>query len=332
MLQRKQEIGVELDMLAAGPECVDGALDVIAVIDRLRRLDEVLEGGNPSDINVELSRHIQSILVRPDRTVLMRTNRLGIFEGVAEILAGDCAEIDVPGDADDWVDCFQIRPRALSRRRTTGSSETSTLAKGDGLIEGRVNLPDKWIDETIFKMPERTSWAKEHAEEVFRRRQEAKLSYAKLAAEFGVTPPTARAAVKHHLATHPDASDQVNLPRGGQRPPKFDLSKFGHEARVLWEAGWSKLKLAEKFGCSPPTIDKALAWSYGQNGLVIPTQSDVKELQVARARAMFNEGDSLEVIAEILAVSDVTARKLLRASFAAEGKTMPDLRSKPHRR
>ncbi len=330
-LRRKQEIEVELDMLASGKEHVDEVLDPKAVIDRLCHLDDVLAGGNASDTNVDLSRHIESILVRPDGTVAMRTSRLGVFESVAEILASENADASVLDDADDEREGFQIRPRALSRRRTTGSGETSKLAKSDGLIETPVELPDKWVDETLFRTPKVTSWAEGHAEEVFHRRQEAQLSFAKLAAEFGVTPPTARASVNRYLTTHPDASDEVNLPRGGQRPPKFDLAKFGHEARALWEAGWSKLKLAEKFGCSAPTIDKALAWVYEQDGTPIPTQSERKELQVARVRAMLDGGHSLEEIAEMLNISDVTARKCLRASFAAEGKAMPDLRSKRRR-
>jgi hypothetical protein len=331
-LQRKQEIEGELDMLASGKEHVEEVLDPKAAIDRLCRLDEVLTGANPSDINVELSRHIESILVHPDGTVTMRTNRLGVFEGVAEILAGDRADAGVLDDIDGESDPAKIRPRALSRRRTSGPGEDSKLAKSDGLIEKAVELPDKWVDESLFHMPKLTSWAEDHSEEVFHRRQQAKLSYAKLAAEFGVTPPTARAAVKHYLATNRDARDEVNLPRGGQRPPKFDLAKFGDEARQLWEGGWSKLKLAEKYGCSAPTIDKALAWAYEQEGLSMPTQKERKELQIARARAMLDEDHTLEAIAETLRVSDVTARKYLRASFAAEEEaTMPDLRSNPRR-
>ncbi|MFH1922068.1 MAG: recombinase zinc beta ribbon domain-containing protein, partial [Planctomycetota bacterium] len=330
-LQRKQEIEAELDMLASGKEHVEEVLDPKAAIDRLCRLDDVLAGTNPSDINVELSRHIESILVHPDGTVVMRTNRLGVFEGVAEILAGDRAVASVLDDVDGEPEGFQIRPRVLSRRRTTGPGETSKLAKSDGLIETPVELPDKWVDETLFHMPKVTSWAKDHAEEVFHRRQEGQLSHAKLAAEFGVSRPTVQAAIRHYLATHPDASDDVDLPRGGQRPPKFDLAKFGHEARSLWEAGWSKLKLAEEFGCSSPTIDKALAWAYEQDGTPMPTRTDRKELRVARTRAMLDEGQSLVEVAETLRVSDVTVRKYLRASFAAEGKVMPDLRSKPRR-
>ena len=331
VLQRKQMIEVEEEMLTSGAKHVDNVLDPQVAMGRLRRLDEVLAGSHASDINVELSKHIESILVQSDGTVAIRINRLGIFEGASEILADNTTDVSVFDEADDEGSGFRIRSRALPRRRTTGPGKTSTLAKPDGLIEKPASVSNDWVDEARFRMPELKSWKEEYAEEVFHRRQEAQLSYAKLAAEFGVTRPTARAAVEHYLETHPEASDEVDLPRGGQRPAKFDLSSFGHEARKLWEANWSKLKLAEKYGCSAPTIDKALAWSYKQEGKSVPTREEQKEQRVAKARAMLDEGHSLDEIAETLAVSEVTARTYLKSSFDAEGKAMPDLRSKPHR-
>jgi len=327
-LKRQQEIDVSLELLASGVKHVEEVLDPKAVIQRLRRLEKVLADGNASDINLELAMHIDAIFVHPDGKVVMRSNRLGIFEGVTELLAGnnsDDGPLDDPGDERNG---FQIRPRALSRRRTTGPAESSKLVKVDGMIEGHVKLPEKWVDETVFHMPKLTSWAEDHAEEVFQRRQEAKLSYAKLASEFGVTPPTARAAVQHYLASHPEAKDEVNLPRGGKRPPKFDLSEFGHEARNLWEAGWSKLKLADKYGCSSPTVDKALAWSYAQDGQKMPAEQNRREAKIRQARSMLDDGQSLEDIAKSLDVSDVTARQYLKESFAAEGQPMPDLRKR----
>lgn len=277
-------------------------------------------------MNVELARHINSILVHPKGTVVMRTNRLGVFEGVSEILAGDRDDLDALDPGEDDGNGKPIRRRALARRRTTGSGDTSSLAKPDGLIEQDVALPEKWIDEAIFQMPERTSWARDHAEGVFQRRQEAKLSYAELGEEFGVTGPTARAAVLCYLDEHPEAKDEVNLPRGGKRPPKFDLSKFGHEARALWESGWAKVKLAVKYGCSEPTIDKAIQWSYQQEGRSAPTRKQRMEAKAQSARELLDAGHSLEEISQALDVSDVTARKYLCESFAAEGKPMPDLR------
>jgi DNA invertase Pin-like site-specific DNA recombinase len=211
-LLRKQEIAVDLELLENGKKHVAEVLDVQMAIDRLRRLDQVLSAGNPSDINEELSRHIESIVVEPSSRVIMRTSRLGIFEGAIGILGG--AGTPEEHKADGETGGFRVRPRALSRRRTTGPVETSTLAKASGIIEVAAKLPDRWIDEAIFHMPELKSWPEEHAEEVFRRRQAAKLSYAKLGTEFNVSAPTARAAVQHYLAAHPEAKDEVNLTRG----------------------------------------------------------------------------------------------------------------------
>jgi hypothetical protein len=118
------------------------------------------------------------------------------------------------------------------------------------------------------------------------------------------------------------------LPRGGKRPPKFDVAKFGAEARSLWVAGWSKLRLADKYGCSAPTIDKALQWAYAQEGLPLPTTKQLKQERISLARDLLDAGCSLEEIARRLNASDVTARQYLRESFAEEGKPMPDLRSR----
>ena len=327
-LERQQQIAVELDMLSNVKRHVAEVLDVKQAIDRLCRLAEVLDMGSPSDINEELSRHIESICVHPNGTVVMRTNRLGLFEGASEILASHGAGVAARDGADSKSGDFKIRPRALSRRRTTGPAETSKLARTNGVIEGPISLPGKWVDEAIFEMPRSTSWAYRHAKKVFLRRQTAKLSYAKLADEFEVTPPTCRAAVRHYLATHPGAKDEVKLRPGGKRPPKFDVKTFGREARALWEAGWSKLKLSNKFACSTPTIDKALAWAFRQDGLPVPARQAIKEAKVAAARAAFDSGQSLEELAKTLKVSDVTARKYLRESFVSEGRPMPDLRSR----
>ena len=327
-LRRQQAIGVELEMLANAKQYVSTVLDPSKAVDRLRRLAEVLVAGNPSDVNEQLAKHIESIVFRPDGTVVMRTSRLGLFEGVSELLAGD-NENAVEEDGDS--DVFKIRKRALTRRRTTGDINTSTLEKPSGVVETLVALPDNWVDEAIFQVPVATSFPKEYGEEVFLRRQESKLSYGKLAAKYGVTRPTIRAAMEYYLKNHPEAADQVKLQCGGRRPPKFDLSKIGPEARSHWEAGWSKLQLAEKFGCSPPTVDKALVWAYQQDGLPVPSRQDIKAAKVAAARTALDSGQPLEEIARTLNVSDVTARRYLRDSFTAEGKSMPDLRTRPRK-
>ncbi len=324
-LERKQKIGVELEMRANAIQHVSKVLDVNMVIDRLGYLAQVLAGGNASDMNEQLAKQIESLAVHPDGTVVMRTNRLGVFEGASEMLAGS-GELSTKQDSEPGD--YTICPRALSRRRTTGPAETSKLAKPSGVIERMVALPDKWVDEAIFSMPTENSFAKKHGEEVFLRRQAGKLSFVKLADEFGVTPPTCRAALKYYLETHPAVTDGVKLRPGGKRPAKFDVSMFGGETRALWEVGWSKLKLAKKFACSTSTIDKALVWAYKQDGLPVPARTDTKGAKITAARAALDGGQSLDEIAKMLKVSDVTAREYLRESFAAEDKPMPDLRSR----
>jgi integrase len=119
-------------------------------------------------------------------------------QGSPPPLAGNIAEVGILDEMVDQPDGFQIRRRALSRRRTTTLEETSMLAKADGVIEGHVELPEKWVDEAIFKMPELTSWAEEYAIEVAERRLPgADRTVEQLCVEFGKTPPTIRSALRH---------------------------------------------------------------------------------------------------------------------------------------
>jgi DNA invertase Pin-like site-specific DNA recombinase len=252
-LERKQEIEVGLNLLAGKTKHVDTVLDLGAAIDRLQHLDDVLASGNPSDINVELSLHIESILVHPNGTVVMRTNRLGIFEGAAEILAGDPVDICAVDCTDEQPEGSQIRPRALSRRRTTRVADTSPLAKADGVMEELVPLPEKWVDEAIFRMPELVSWAEEHAIEVAERRVLG-LTVDQLSKEFDKTPPTIRSALRHAAAM-----DE----RFRGLPKKMPRARW-HEDRALDVAakkaeGLSTNDLAAFFQRSAPTILKALA-------------------------------------------------------------------------
>jgi biotin operon repressor len=176
-------------------------------------------------------------------------------------------------------------------------------------------------------VPEREeSWAVANSEAVFKRRQEGKLSLEQLSEEFGRSKPTLSAAIKTYLKDHPEEVDAVKLPVGGKRPKKFDLAAIGEKARTLWIAGWSKERLAAKFGCSAPTVHKAIAFVYARDGLTMPTRQETRSSRTTSARDLHNQGLSLDDIAATLNVSDVTARQLLRESYAAQGKPMPDLR------
>jgi hypothetical protein len=255
-MARKQEIEAELDLLANGKEHVNNILDPRAAIECLQRLSDILAGGSASDINIELALHIESILVHPNGTVVMRTNRLGLFEGAAEILAGEVPEISVLDNIDDEPsDTFKVRPRAISRRRTTGSAETSKLAKADGVIEGHVPLPEKWVDEAIFQMPKLISWAEEHAVEVAERRLAGR-TIEQLCEEFDKVPATIRSSLRHAARIDDRYKD---LPRKMARARwhedhALEVAAKKHEGNRLGTG-----ELAAFFHKSEPTILKALA-------------------------------------------------------------------------
>jgi len=330
-LDRRQEIEsilLELEFQKKQAECL---VSPKVILERLVRLADVLATNNPTMGNLELSLHIDKIDCSPDGKVVMRSCKLGSLAEAAGLLSNvdELSHEGIGSERDK--EKKRASPRRRGRLRVFDSDDNDVDLRALAEFAADPNrfngLSDEWFWTDEFQIPGRPpSWATKYAEAVFRRRQEAKLSYKKLAAEFGVTAPTARAAVKHYLAEHPEARDEVDLPRGGPRRPRIDVAQFADEAARLWEAGWSKLKLAEKFGCSSPIIDKALAHACKRDGRPVTTWQDRREAVQARARQMLAEGQSLQDIAKTLEVSDVTARQYLKAAFAAEGKPMPDQR------
>ncbi|HAW29133.1 MAG TPA: hypothetical protein DCY03_13605 [Planctomycetaceae bacterium] len=330
---RESDIQIQIERRQKREEYMAELLNPDLVVESLNRLDEVLAGENATRGNLELSLHIDRIECFRDGHVKMKMCRLGSLPQCLEFMKYNSIDSEGGGDSatiDRQEHQATPRRRAKLRVESIGpeGKELDTAAAFAADPERFSGLGPEWFEEIKFDVPRDKHWYQIYAPEVFHRRQEAELPYAKLADEFDVTPPTARAAVEYYLETHPEAKDNVKLQCGGKRPPKFDLSKIGPEARPLWESGWSKLKLAGEFDCSPPTIDKALEWSYAQDGLSMPTKEELQKAISVKARKLLDEGNSLEEISEIMDCSDVTVRRYLKMSFEAEGKTMPDLRRK----
>lgn len=307
---------------------VDELLDPLAVADRLNRLDEVLSGDNATLGNVELSLHIDRIDCFEDGRVELRTCKLGLLGEGAQLVKDKREVTDSPPSSEAPR---HATPRRRARLRTEGAPVSGHELKAAAYLAADPNrfaaLDEQWFWTDVFQHPCRPlSWSETHAEEVFLRRKDAGASYAQLALEFGVTSPTIGAAICHYVETHPGEQDQVVLQRGGKRRPKFDLSKFGDEARHLWIEGRSLEKLAEKYDCSAPTVKKAIEFAYAREGLKMPTREELRREKTKEARDLLDQGRNLEEIAAKMNVSDVTVRQYLRESFAAEDKPMPDLR------
>jgi len=326
-LERKAEIEAETAELLQTAVQADQLVESEQVLRRLERLADVLAAEDPTRGNLELSLHIDRIVCFPDNRVQLRMCKLGIVPDAVDLLAKPVIQTTLPTASD-------VKPSRARRRGKLRVMEDDVdvdlraQAHFVADVDRFAGLGDEffWVDE--FLIPEALSWASENAEAVFRRRQATRASYAKLAVEFEVTPPTIGAAIRCFLAAHPEERD-IELPRGGKRKPKFDLSTFADEARQLWIDGESKEKLAERFGCSAPTVGKAIAFAYEREGLTMPTRSEAHRAKVDEARRRLDAEESLAEISAAMKISDVTARGYLNESFAAEGKPMPDLRRRP---
>lgn len=328
---REREIRMQLQRCQKRESYLEKILTPEIVFDYLNRLEDVLAGENATRGNLELSLHIDRIDCFCDGHVNMRLCRLGVLPECIEFLKNNTTAGEPCDNAiTDYQQENQITPRRRAKLRVESIGPECQELDAAAIFatdpDRFAGLSPEWFEDIEFDVPAERHWYQLHATEVFQRRQEARLSYGKLAAEFNVTHPTIRAAIRYYLEKHPEAEDNVKLQCGGKRPPKFNLASFGHEARELWEAGMSKLKLADRYGCSSPTIEKALNWSYQQEGRSLPTKAERELATSQKARSLHDQGLSLEQICLEMNMSDVTARRYLRMSFEQEGVNMPDLR------
>lgn len=183
----------ELDSQRAQQQQV---VDPRQVLDCLSRLDQVLASGNAPLGNLELSRHIDRIDVHADGRVVMRTSKLGIFEGAVALLARSSRSTP---PATDETTTKRIQPRRRGRVRIdqplmSGPSPVPEIpaSTDPGRFAG---LDPQWFWEDVFEMPRSSCWAAEHASAVAQLRGEG-WTMARLASHFGRTRPTIRHALK----------------------------------------------------------------------------------------------------------------------------------------
>ena len=323
-LERRAEIEAETAELLQTAAQAEQLVEPEQVHKRLERLADVLAAEDPTRGNLELSLHLDRITCFRDGRVQLRMCKLGLVPDAVELLATPVIKTILPAASNGKPSRARRRGK-LRVEEDDVDVDLRAQAHFIADVDRFAGLGDEffWIDE--FKIPEASSWARDNAAAVFARRKAERLSFAQLAAEFGVTPPTIGAAIRCYLEAHP-ADRDIELQRGGKRKPKFDLSTFADEARQMWIEGESKEALAKRYGCSAPTVGKAIAFAYEREGLKMPSRAEARRAKIDEARRRLDAEQSLDEIAAALQVSDVTARQLLRESFAVEGKPMPDLR------
>lgn len=314
--------------------------DEAAVLERIDRLGEILAGESATLINYELSFHIDRIDCAPSGEVSLRLCKLGVLTEAVEIFAENGPSPTEPLLSEHAAQTGKPDRRHGPRRRARHKASELDLNALDDDLDRREFAADtkrfailgpEWFETITLQSPDHRCWSERHAEEVFLRRLETGRTYDQLAEDFGVSRPTISAAIHRYREQHPHAAAALNLPRK-KRQVKFKVEEFGAEARQLWEAGATKLKLAERFNCSPPIIDKALAWASAQDGRPLPTRASRSETHAREAKRLHGQGRSLDEISLEMGISVSTARKYLKLAFRAEGEEMPDLRTREYRR
>jgi hypothetical protein len=194
--QDLSEVQQKLAQSQNGQQTIADVLDVRVALERLRRLDQVLAGGNVTAGNLELSLHIDRIDVFADGRVRMHTSKLGIFEGAVELLAQG------GGAAPAAIEVAQSR--VISRRRNPlrlndpqyeeSLSEAEKLKVTDS--DRFTGLDPKWFWHDVLDVRPPQCWSTEHAQEVaaLHRQDPKRWTNAELAKHFGKTPPTIRLA------------------------------------------------------------------------------------------------------------------------------------------
>jgi DNA invertase Pin-like site-specific DNA recombinase len=132
---RHSELADRLRNLETSAERFEDALDLSSVLDRLRRLDDLLAGRNVVESNRQLGWLIDAVVCYPDGRVQLRTHQLGLFRGVEEWCWGWAATPAIRGGGGGCWWGWGLPPtrlRSRSESLPTGPIRSSSAAPGGG--------------------------------------------------------------------------------------------------------------------------------------------------------------------------------------------------------
>ncbi len=244
---RKVRLEVDLETLGTSDADIEARVNPVVVIEKIRRLADLLARTNVADLNVELSYHIVAIEVFPEGRVTIHLNRLGVLAGNVPELYEEHEPVE-----EMHAGVYRVRPRALSRRKTTAELGRSPLARPAGMME-QVVVPDEWSEVITLQQPSIVYPYQEHARDIAARRLED-ATHEALCLEFDMTPPTIRKALKY-------AQEElgIDLSRLPKKMARANWAKdHAKEVARLKASGMSTVELAEHFGVSDTTIRTAL--------------------------------------------------------------------------
>jgi DNA invertase Pin-like site-specific DNA recombinase len=198
-IQRQAALRDQLDGERQTAQSVRTIVDPQAILDRLHRIDKVLQSSNPSELNVELGYLIDRIKCSKDGTVLLRICRFGLAPELAPLLREErsTGAQALPRLSDDGS--RQRRRLGTPRRRSIRRVDDRDAARFVANPDRFAGIPDEWFWAEKFEQPKRQSWAESHADDVYAARfatdGRVQMTYEQLEKLFGRTKPTLRAAV-----------------------------------------------------------------------------------------------------------------------------------------
>jgi len=224
------------------------------IIDRLSRLAEVMAKANPSRLNLELSLHVDTIRCGAEGNVILRVCSLGAFSNAMTLLRNDD---HVPMDIVTTDAAYKVKARRRATMKLYGDEgnthELRDLADFAGDPDRFAGIGEKWFQELTFSIPQTMGWAEKNSLAVAERRKQG-LTVDALAADFKVTPPTIRRALKFAAV----ADDELkSLPRKMARARWHE--DHADEAFRLYQSGSSMDELAGRFRKCTETVRKAIA-------------------------------------------------------------------------
>lgn len=172
-------------------------VDRAEVLERLKRLHDVLHSGNPSEVNVELSHFVDRIEVLPEKGVNLRICPLGVSatgishltERQAVVAASTPTVLTEPASS-------RGTPRRRSIRNVENRDEAHFVADPNRFRE----VPESMFVTKRLEEPVRQPWPEANAEAVYALRYDAsgqiKKTVRELEEHFGKSKPTIYAALR----------------------------------------------------------------------------------------------------------------------------------------
>jgi DNA invertase Pin-like site-specific DNA recombinase len=198
LLDREGDLRKQVQAEQKRPESARELVDPEQVTERLKRLDEVLSYGNPSEVNVELSHLIDRIECSNDGTVTLRVCPVGIASSV--LASGSPPNSKVDAAAVQQAETSGAIVRGTPRRRSIRRVEDRDAAHFVADPNRFRNVPEAWFWIDAFQKPVRRTWPESHADEVHAMRFAAdgtvKMKVKQLEKHFSRSKPTILAALR----------------------------------------------------------------------------------------------------------------------------------------